>query len=795
MLEQAKNLSAMGFALHWLHTKSKRPIGDDWSIKPVASVSKLTSSYREGYNLGCRPGEWSRVSGYYMHIIDMDVRDPAHEREARATLKELLPELDQATAPCVVSGSGGASRHFYLLTDKPFPSRKFAHSPSFQMVWSNEKQKDVKKWDWELHLLGTGANAVLPPSIHPETGKPYRWLIEFDPEEVDLGIIREIPADAIERIVGTTDPKDPERTQPLGYTEWQMRQVLDKLPVEEWIEDRDGWYRMGMAIHHETGGSQEGFDLWCEYSRKSKKFDPKDSRYVWRSFKNNSNNPFRFASLNAVVRDMALDDEIDDLDALDEPEDDLFDDVLGSPKPSKSQVKLAKVEVEHKLKKEAPDWVKRLNKRHALARVSSKTVVMDFQPDGRVTYGTVSDLHNFYENERRPKDNTTVPVTKLWMQHKARRDYPNGIVFLPNQEVEGAYNHWQGFSVEPNPNASCSLFLKHLREVFCDGNSDYYEYMLKWMAHCVQFPEDKPGVAVVAKGQKGAGKDTVFEYFGLLFRHHYITIANKDQMVGKFNRHQEKCLLLHVQEGFWGGDKRDEGSLKYLITSHDVMIEPKGIDAFPVKSVLRLFISSNERWVVPATEDERRFFVMNVNNSRKGDHAYFDALRQEMNGSGPAALLHLLQTLDLTNFQVRDVPDTEGLAEQKVQGFKNVEAWWFNALQTGCIHAAEKENTIHHDVWSRNYIRVPVADFREAYVLWMRSRRFDGDVCGEIELGKRFQRMLPNVQRKRAKNRTVDGYVYTLPDLNSCREQFEKFIGSRIDWPEESTEPDEDDDL
>ena len=804
MLSQVENLSAMGFALHWLHTKSKRPIGDDWSTKPVASFSRLKGTYREGYNLGCRPGEWSKVSGLYMHIIDVDVRDPQFKKAAFAKLKELLPELDQDRSPCVATGSGGASRHFFFLTDRPFPSRKFAHSPSFQMVWSSQHQKDVKKWDWELHLLGTGANAVLPPSIHPETGQPYRWLVEFDPEEVDFGTVRDIPSSSIERITGYTDTPDSERTKPLGYTLDMMRHVLDKLPTDEWIEDRDGWLRMGMAIHHETGGNQEGFDLWCEMSRKSEKFNLKDSKYVWRSFNQSKNTPFRFASLNAVVRDLQLDDEIDDLDDLDAEDEadltqDLFSDILGSknPRPKKSERDHAKSEIEKKLKKAAPDWVKKLNKRHALARVSSKTVVMDFQSDGRVTYGNVTDLHNFYENDRRPspEKDTTVPVTKLWIQHHARRDYPNGIVFLPNQEVEGTYNLWQGFSVEPNPNASCDLFLKHLREVFCDGNSAYYQYMLGWLAHCIQKPEDKPGVAVVAKGLKGVGKDTVFEYFGLLFRHHYITVANKDQLLGKFNQHQEKCLLLHVQEGFWAGDKRDEGALKYLITSRDVMIEPKGMNAFPVKSVLRLFISSNERWVVPATEDERRFFVLNVNNKRKGDYAYFTALRDEMNGDGPAALLNFLLSYDLSRFEVRDVPDTEGLAEQKLQGFKNVEAWWFNVLQTGCIHAADKQNTIHFDVWARDRVRMTTDDFRDAYVGWMRTRRFDGQEVGEIEFGRRIARMTGNLEKKRLRIGNAREYVYVLPPLDVCRELFEQFIGSKVQWPDDTIAAEIDDDL
>jgi hypothetical protein len=225
------------------------------------------------------------------------------------------------------------------------------------------------------------------------------------------------------------------------------------------------------------------------------------------------------------------------------------------------------------------------------------------------------------------------------------------------------------------------------------------------------------------------------------------------------------------------------------------MIEPKGMNAFPVKSVLRLFISSNERWVVPATEDERRFFVLNVNNKRKGDYAYFTALRDEMNGDGPAALLNFLLSYDLSRFEVRDVPDTEGLAEQKLQGFKNVEAWWFNVLQTGCIHAADKQNTIHFDVWARDRVRMTTDDFRDAYVGWMRTRRFDGQEVGEIEFGRRIARMTGNLEKKRLRIGNAREYVYVLPPLDVCRELFEQFIGSKVQWPDDTIAAEIDDDL
>lgn len=792
-----ERLAKAGFALHWLHPKSKAPIGNAWASKPVLTYAELTRAYKDGNNIGVRLGKWSVIDGAYLHIIDMDIRVANLRDEALTKLAELLPEIDVSYVPTVISGSGGASRHFYILTDRPFPPKKFAHSAAFQMVFDKERGRDVKKWAWELHLLGTGAQAAIPPSIHPDTGKPYKWVREFDFNLIELGITPSIPSEALARVVDARDePAEPnsERQQPIGLDLEEIRDYLDDLPFDEWCEDREGWYRAGMAVHHETEGSQEGFDVWCEWSKKSTKFDLKNAEERWKSFKNRAQMPFRMASLMAVVKELRFErefeempEEYDDLlggSPSSDPDMDLIDSIM-NPKPEKlgrAALKAKKAQVEKDLGAPVPTRYARLNKKHAVVRVSGKTVIMDFELDGRVTYGGVGDLHNFYENDRVPKDDTTEPVSKAWMRSPHRRTYPHGIVFAPEGGPDGAYNHWQGFSVEPDGKKSCRRFIAHLREVFCAGNEEHYTYLIGYFAHMVQKPWEKPGVAIVAKGKKGAGKDSIFEYVGQMIKLHYITIATKDQFIGKFNQHQEKCLLLHVQEGFWAGNKQDEGPLKYLITSPHVMIEPKGMNAFPIKSILRICISSNEKWVVPATEDERRFFAVNVSDKHRRDHKYFDAFRQEMNGDGPAALLDYLQNYDISDFQVRDVPDSEALAEQKIEGLKNVERWWHGVLQHG------GSDQFHSDVsdkdWLTESLRIEKQRLREDYSRWMRTRRYDGEEVSESEFTKRLRNMLPSLVEFRPSGGSR-ARQYVIPDLGICRAYFDQMIGSQLAWETE----------
>lgn len=309
MLDHIEFLVENGFALHWLHNRAKRPIGNDWSEKPVLTMAELQRTYRDGNNVGVRLGQPSKVADHYLQVIDLDIRKPEKVDEAMAALSKLFPKAE--SWPRVKSGSGGASRHFYFLCDKPFASKKLAHSRDFFEVFDPEKQRNVKHWEWEIELFGTGKQVVLPPSIHPDTGEPYEWLVEFDFDLLDVGVgpfvdATEMPAELKVERTGEGDDDDlldMIRTPPLGLTLDEMRDVVFALPITEWCEDRKGWIDTGMAIHHETGGSDNGFDLWCDFSQRSEKFDMKEARYQWSTFSDDRADAITMGSLKKVLRE------------------------------------------------------------------------------------------------------------------------------------------------------------------------------------------------------------------------------------------------------------------------------------------------------------------------------------------------------------------------------------------------------------------------------------------------------------------------------------------------------------
>lgn len=307
-----------GFAVHWLHKKSKRPVGEEWQDKPVATLDLLTSTYLRGYNVGVRLGEWSHVEGLYLHVIDIDIRIAELADEAWAKLRDLLP-CDPDDLPMVRSGSGGASCHLYLLTDRPFRSKKLATSDG--------KHRDGDSWryDYEIEFFGTGKQVAMPPSIHPDSGKAYEWVRPFDFLEVELGGGPSIASADLETL-GAVDAQTfaYESREPLDLKPGQMERELDLVEVSDL--DYDDWLRLGQAIHHQTGASDEGWELWLQHSRRSTRHVASYERTMrrkWRSFGKYRGTPVTFATIREWVRParealQAAEFDVDDFDDLPE---------------------------------------------------------------------------------------------------------------------------------------------------------------------------------------------------------------------------------------------------------------------------------------------------------------------------------------------------------------------------------------------------------------------------------------------------------------------------------------------
>lgn len=192
-LGEAKRLHAMGFAIHWLRPNSKVPVESGWTDdKPRDTIKELVKKYQKGFNVGVKLGEPSLVNKKYLSAIDVDIKgtNPKYRRQAIEWIEKNIPGLFGKT-PSTLSGRGNGSMHIWVLVDEPMESHKLTssseiievHMPSTKASRADVEALGKKKTDagwrrrpaWEVDFMCAGRQVVLPPSIHPDSGKNYRW--------------------------------------------------------------------------------------------------------------------------------------------------------------------------------------------------------------------------------------------------------------------------------------------------------------------------------------------------------------------------------------------------------------------------------------------------------------------------------------------------------------------------------------------------------------------------------------------------------------------------------------------
>lgn len=193
VLAQMEKLHALGFAVHWLHPKSKRPAKSGWTTGERETVENLRSSYVSGQNIGVRLGSASHVGKGFLAVVDVDVRSKSEKHRLEA-LDAGYRAVKGVTCPQVNSGRGGGSLHLYTVTNAPFKTVTIARSNDevkCHMPSKNPSKRDIAELTreelgagirmsaaWEVALYSEGRQVVLPPSIHPDSGKPYVWREE-----------------------------------------------------------------------------------------------------------------------------------------------------------------------------------------------------------------------------------------------------------------------------------------------------------------------------------------------------------------------------------------------------------------------------------------------------------------------------------------------------------------------------------------------------------------------------------------------------------------------------------------
>ena len=427
---------------------------------------------------------------------------------------------------------------------------------------------------------------------------------------------------------------------------------------------------------------------------------------------------------------------------------------------------------------ETEDPIDELNRTHAIVKIGSKVRILDETTDvsGKPDIQFLSDydFRILYSNRKVPNplagqkgQAKHIPLPNAWLNSPKRREY-KGIIFEPKKTKNNEfYNLFRGFAYQPIK-GDWSLFKTHIFENICFEDMQNFEWLMSWLARIVQDPGGKkPGTCVVLRGDRGTGKGVFVEIFGKIFGHHFLQITNSKQVTGRFNSHLKDCILLYIDEAWFAGDKSSEGVLKGLITSDSHMIELKGKDAFMVSNHVNGIIASNNDWVVPVGNKERRFFVLDIGNKHIQDHKYFKAIDNQMSNGGIEAMLYDFMHLDISNHNLREAPKTQGLFAQAMQNFSSFEKFWFEILLSE-YNLNEIDGVLRSGFYNK------YADFcKKINTKYIMTPAIFGKnlakYCDQIETIQRYY-----IDKKTR--------FYIFPSKDECKKSFSREIGMSIPW-------------
>ena len=258
----------------------KAPGFDGWQ-KAKASKEQVRSWLSDGFkNSGVG------ILTKFTCAIDIDCMD-----EDAALMFEGWCHEHIGTAPVRI---GRAPKRLLLYrTTEPFRKRR---SAVYVDEWGDKQL---------IEILGDGQQFVAF-HVHPDTGKPYTWIDDKSPLNVRATDLVELRPEQIESLItafekhaatqgwavhkqartnvgGDVDLDNPWLEDSAAAT-ISTEELRQRLMLVIGVEDYDTWFQVGMALHHQYDGSEEGFALWNEWSETADNYDPDALERHWKTF-------------------------------------------------------------------------------------------------------------------------------------------------------------------------------------------------------------------------------------------------------------------------------------------------------------------------------------------------------------------------------------------------------------------------------------------------------------------------------------------------------------------------------
>lgn len=188
----------------------------------------------------------------------------------------------------------------------------------------------------------------------------------------------------------------------------------------------------------------------------------------------------------------------------------------------------------------------------------------------------------------------------------------------------------------------------------CGKDGTVYDYMVKYLAHLVQRPSERPNVCIVMNSKQGVGKNVFWEHFtkSIMGEQYLLSTATIDHVMGRFNMNYNRLVV--VMDEVSGRDtfaRNDQ--IKSLITADELLFEKKGIDGIKIRNCGRYVILSNNDTPVKIEGSDRRFVVMRCADDHIGDQEYFkEVIKVFEDDQAMRAFYEYLMSVDIDGYSL-----------------------------------------------------------------------------------------------------------------------------------------------
>ena len=403
------------------------------------------------------------------------------------------------------------------------------------------------------------------------------------------------------------------------------------------------WYDVAQAIYNELDGTEEGLDLFIEWSKFADNFDEYACERLYNSLKSTNStigtikhlakeySPQEYAQLNSKQKIVFVEKEeaIVFNDSIDIKKDDNYywvdferkytNTIFRDYEDLKQNIiqDLPRVLVKITLgkgfyiKKEHNDALCDLIPIKDMKRIVFKYGSVFRNKKGQdVTETLTIKLDDIYTDCRLPL-------------------YSHPDMILDKTIKSNAYNIFKGIKASKVENINMDLiqkFFMHIETIICNDNKEASHFFISWMRWLMIHPDIKTKIFVFLFSKEGYGKSTIGNFlsqyiFGDTASH---ISAGLDSLTSGFNKHLLGKLFCQVEELPSTSENfhKQFDNMKTLITENKMFCNPKGIDGFKMNNFLNFLGCSNNKYSLRMPKTDTRYFVQEI--VKKMDSDYWD---------------------------------------------------------------------------------------------------------------------------------------------------------------------------